>query len=474
MRPISRARAFSLIEVLVASTILVFAFLPIVSTLTTANRQSQQAGDYGLGITLSSFVAEEVRLANWENPHLQEQYLAGTGAFDMRPVIGGASPFFTAIEDDARPWGRLLTGEDTAIVEGMQPLHGILKDFGTGMEVAVRPLESGGRVMDLGVKTRWIDFQQKEREHGLRVTVGRLATRGTTPDALLDRAIADAAIRESMFPEATGSTLENAVAAEGLDLELVRAIGELALVGRSMGEREPRDQQQIRELGQQMEASGDPLVRAPLARRRAALLERLAGQRLIAMEHGLAKSRLILERLPALTGGTMGNRIRNVIDDMQPLLASQMRFANEVVQVEQAYRELFDAPLGPTLPPRQRLRVGTKLADVHRLRLLTRGPQDLSFLHDFLDFLQEMERGRNQNFVDLARAERARSQTWQDVVQNYQRPASLEAYRDFPAAIFPAFTLMRARALASTGGPGESAPPPPPQPPRDPRDPSDL
>src|SRR5207249_3063598 len=66
---VRRPRAFSVLEVLIAFLILGLAVLPVLGLFSSTGMEARQTSDYALGIVITEKVAEEMRLAAWEDTH---------------------------------------------------------------------------------------------------------------------------------------------------------------------------------------------------------------------------------------------------------------------------------------------------------------------------------------------------------------------------------------------------------------------
>lgn len=210
----ARRAGLSLAELGVAALILGLAMLPVINLFSASGRQARQTSDHALAVTVSEKVAEELRLANWENVYSPEDVLADPTLARDRPVVDAGSSFFAGLEDVVPPWG-LITTEDPGITSAATALYRELKTFRVRLGARPRSLPTTGAALDIALDVKWIDFKRSDQSIDLPLTLGFYGTWGSVPRVVEDRTAADSKICSSFYPTIVGRTLPDAVAEAG-------------------------------------------------------------------------------------------------------------------------------------------------------------------------------------------------------------------------------------------------------------------
>lgn len=402
----SRPRhALSLVEVMLAVSVLGLALLPVVSLFFTASRESKQTSDYGVALTVGQKVAEELYLASWENLHLAAE-LEQMSDPDAAPLRDGGSPFFRVLEDQTLPYGELKAGEDPAITPEFGALYRQLKSYRMRVASRVRALPTTGEVVDVELDTRWIDFQEKPRALGLRVPLPRTVQRAEPPAAVADRAAADRAIQETVWPSAAGTALEELARTSSIPIETMRQVGDAVILGRSIQLTEPEHRTRVDELTAAVAAATEPVTRTRLVLARARVHETRAATHLSAMIYlgtTIASLPRLAQGMPSVESSPLGPQLRTADLVLRRLPEF---FDNELSSARGQYALAYAPPLGDSLHPRLRVRVFMKLIELTKLRVLTVAPGELALLDRLLASFQEYQEPRNPNFASFARHER--------------------------------------------------------------------
>jgi len=392
-----KSDGFSLVEILVATLILFLSMAPIIVSMTTTNRQSHQTADYSTGIGLAAKTAEELRLANWENPHLESQLASTAGALDEAPIVGGESIYYDVIEDTAEPYGRMDPGVDPAIEEGDGPLYVQLGGFKMGVEPEPRSLESTGTVLDLGVTASWTDFQKTRRTWISKVTVGRTGLADDAPPEVVDRERADEAIRDVLYPGETRD-LTALAAARGAGIDLLRSLGDVVLLVDSLREGESLSRDERTQLLNFL-SGADPRSAAEARISLARVEERRAAILLHSLRYLRPRLDLIDTRWSSEALGSPLPELDAARSSVNEARTMRFDFDRWLLDSEGSYYLAYNPPSGDQLAPRVRTRLYRKIIEIHKLRILTRGPGQVDSLRGLIQALIDAQDGRNQNLV---------------------------------------------------------------------------
>ena len=407
-------RAHSLVEILIASVVLVLALLPLLGLFTASGRQGRQTGDQGLTLALLEKTAEELRVATWENPYAALTLRQNADLAVTRSVVGGASPFYPVIEDLREPLGA-MDGADPGITPEFATLHRALSTHRLGFSAAAADLTSGAAT-DLRLEMRWTGFKQDEEQQDLMV---RLPERhGIAPDVPLpERDAADRLVAQVLFP-GRAEPLAALVAATGGDLATVRALGDVALLSMGFSELESTYRANLAALET---AASDPVTAVAAALAVARTHERRAAQALSVLACQLEPLRVLAAPGAFARLGTPAPDPRYTRLPLIALGALPGAFASALAAARDGYAAACAAPLAAGLRPRVRLRVLLKLVELLKVRALTSAPEDFPALKELLDRIKTEQTGRNPNFVDYATAESERCFDLPTLTASYPR-----------------------------------------------------
>jgi len=420
------SRAFSLLEVMVAFSILLLGLLPVLSVFSTTSRESQKTSEHSFGMSLATKVSEELHLSNWENPVWLDELESDPSFSGSLPIINGESPFFASLEDTKPPYGSIQSGEDPGIVPAVEPLYSKLKGFRMAVDCTSKTLPTTGSVMDAQVIFQWTTPEGRTTKVPLDVILGRFACRPSIPFSISDRAKADTLIRESFYPGATGASLSQAVASAGGDLDAVRAVGDLVIL--SLGLRDAakvvREEGDILRKGLSGETEDSLNNLLKLGR----LHERYASYFLNVMAYLQDPSTNVpngfrSQQLGQTSASSSIYRTAIALFDDLP-----RDFVEHFRAAQVSYADAFNPPFGSLVRPRLRMRLFMKLIDLGKLGCLTQYPEFLPSLKSSLKSFLTTRRGRNPNFTRYVEREleicssvdniRSRDSTWRDQVWN--------------------------------------------------------
>jgi len=429
-------RGLGLVEVMIAVTILLLAVVPMVELFATAGRQTRQTSNYGLSIALEEKVAEELRLASWENVYALDELERSSDLGVAKPVTGGRSRFFEAIEDEQPPLGRLQPGIDPAIEQGCRPLFDELKTFEFRLDGRQRGAPGGGTVLDLTLRTRWLDFQGRQHDLVLQTAVGRF---GPPPDDELpgDRGSLDQRIREVLYPDRTGRTLAQVVEEVGGELSTVRLLGDVVVVAEHLVGTASSVELTVGRLREQAATAGNPGEAALLT---VALARKLEGL-VVCQISSMARLAPVLAVLATTFSPSQLGRPPVPLSSYQwAVMVSAWlpsTFASRLGEAQKEYARVCEGALGKALPPRVRTRALLKLLELCKLQVLTCGPHDPVYVSRLAQYLRETHQDRNPNFAALAEAEMLMATTFDHLAATYRAQNRSKAWSAYLAAVLP-------------------------------------
>jgi len=415
----SRTIGFSVVEIVIACAILALAIVPTLELFSGAGRQARQTSDYSIGLTLWTKVGQELHLANWENPHLTEMLQADVQMGRQASVVDGKSPFFRTIEDDALPYAEIQAGQDLPITGKSGPIYDQLRSFTVGFRTAHRFLPTTGEVVEVDLSTDWIDFRTRSRSLEMPVVLPRIRGLHEIPELIQDRVVADEIVRRTLFPEESGKTLTQVASDRGADLSTLRQIGDVAILVNGLAGTWLAHQNTVSQLTSEVSSSPTPLeaVRPLLAlarkhEARAAVCLQVMVYLYVPLED-LARS-FTLSRVglpPPKAGSITGilTKLRQVSQSFTVNLEASLS----------TYVKAYGQPYSEKIPPRLRTRVLRKIVELAKLKALTCGPNDLTFVRTVLTEFRDLELGRNANFAEFAIHELEHCQSLESLKASY-------------------------------------------------------
>ena len=397
--------AFSIVEVVLAFLILGLSLLPVVNLFTSSSRQAAQTSDFGLAITLTEKVAEELRLANWENAHLLDQIEADPSMGIETPVVDGQSPFFAAIEDRSPPFGQIQVGVDPGITSDFGTLRKELSSFRIGFSTRPTALATGS-VLDLTLKTVWSDFQGKRRELPLEVRLARHHAFTPLPPAIASRKEADERIVSLLYPGKAGQSLTSLVAASNGDLATIRNVGDVALLSKALSDSEAEFSGQVLAAQRSVANESSPIPKARAQIGLARLFERRAALCLFTLCYAV---RPLQELADSFEGAKLGDP-RPDRNRWYPhflrIGGVAWSFDRALTSARDSYMVACARPISDGLRPRVWVRSLFKALACEKLKVVTSGPASTSTLVRILADFEKWTDGRNVNFGSYVRSEK--------------------------------------------------------------------
>jgi len=423
--------AFTITELVVATTILVLAMIPVLDLFIGSARQARQTSDFGLAMALGEKVAEELRLATWENTHFTQRIVAEGEYAGVRSVVNAQSPFFGAIEDGVRPYGRIRSGEDPAITTSTGSLYSELASFAVGAAPRSRKLSSGGETVDVGLCVQWNDFKGSRMTSEIAVSLGVHGVPVVPPREVEDRDHADDAIRRALYPNYPGRTLSQTASETGADLILLRNLGDsVILVGGLLGAQSDVANA-LANLKTTLARSTSPGQKAKVHYQIARLHEKTGAAHLNAMVY---LKDPILALASSFDPGRLGksppdpSRYRSAILFLDSL---RYGFAKHLASARDSYCRAYNGEPGRSLAPRIRTRIFMKILSLRQLEVLTVGPSDLSSMKAMLADFLEWHEGRNPSFFLFAEHELSACRNLDSLRRSYPLPVRLLAFETF-------------------------------------------
>ena len=435
----ARGRAFSLVEVIVAFSILVLAVIPMITLFTTSAQQTRQTGDYALAIMLQERVAEDLRIAAWENPHAPDDpRVAGDGT--KASVVDGKSVYFRGLEDSAAPFGQ-IDDADRVIDATYPDLYGQLKSYQFAVKSARRQLATQGDVLDVDLEMEWTDGTDQRRGLPMHTVVPLLRPNLTDPPQVRDRAQADANIHKLLFGDRPQSeTLDQAATATGADAAVVRALGDVMLVMGSLAITRTEYVATRAQLAAAVTKSVDPTARF---RARAALgryLEARTAAYVQAIEYLGDKVALLAKSTEAQLGNPAPDPL-TYSDELVMASLLPRRMAESVAETAGAYADAYNDDAGLQMP-RVRTRVFMKVLELSKIEALTSGSADPGYPEKIVTTYNAAETGRNVNFAAYGQTEATLCGSVESMRAAFATPGLLDSYGAISTSGPPAVAAM--------------------------------
>ena len=415
----------SLVEILVALAILLVAVLPMFTLYSTTARQARQTGDYTLAVMLEERVAEDMRIASWENPHaVEDPRLNGDGT--LAPVVDGKSIYFRGLEDTAAPFGQ-IDDRDRSIDASFPDLYAQLRTYAFGVKSARRALETQGEVLDLDLDMEWKDAGDHTRAMPLRTILPIIQPRITTPVPVQDRTAADAYIHQLLFSQRPQSeTLTQAAAATQANLDALRALGDIMLVMGSFAVTRAEFDATRKSLTDAVTRASDPIERFRAEVGLGRYLEARTAVYVQAVVY-LGDKVTLLSSGPANRLGTPPPDPLIYRDELAMTAWLPGRLAEAVSDSATSYTAAYNDP-GALDLPRVRARVFMKLVELCKIQTLTAGPADPGHLQQILASYNVDAAGRNENFAAYGQAESQLCDSLDTLRAAFRTPALLDSY----------------------------------------------
>lgn len=429
--------AFSMIEVCLAFAILGLALVPVLGLFSGAAKHAKTTSDHSFALALAQKVAEELRVAEWENPHTAERVDPQPALAE--PITEGVARQFEVIEDLAPPFGRIQPGVDPGIGPEFAALHKQASAFRVAVGGVSRALPVTGSVLDVEVSLQWTDFRGNERVVTTPVVLG--AGLAADPFAPPERGEADERVVRLLYPDETG-TLTTIVAARGGDLEVVRDLGDAVVHVTALTSTSDAHRTHMAELRGAAEAATDDKARARAWIAVAQAAEDRAGLSLEAMRCSAPAAKRLADTFEVARLGAPPPERITYFSSIRLLGTLSSSFGGGILSAREAYQRAYNTPLGESLPGRVRTRIGMKLIELSKLKLLTTGPFEMAPLQAFLESFRATHESRNVNLERFAEAELATCADLDSLRAAYPVPARLEAYALFTSKTFPVISRV--------------------------------
>lgn len=422
-------RGFSVIELCLAFLILGLSFLPVIGLFSSSGRQSRQTADYGLAVTLEEKVAEDIRLANWENTHLPEQLLSDPSFTATLPIVDGQSPFFASIEDARPPFGQIQSGVDPGIEGSFRSLFHEVSTFRLGLSQKSESLATGS-VTDLTLNMDWVDYRRQTQSLPLLVRLARYGSWIASPEQVHDREQANESVRQLLYPTRAGQTLAAVAASTGADLGVVQTLGDTAVLAKAVSDSKSRFAAATATLRSAVFASVLPedSVRKQLTLARE--YERQCSTCLVIVTYLASPIKTLARSFDPAKLGTprpAKSTYASVLQNLDDVLGL---FHSTLSEALRWYVRAYNASFVKGMAPRPRIRAFMKILELTKLRTLATNAQDTAYLQKILTDFERHQDGRNSNFASFARHELSVGRDVATLRQNYPL-TRLQAINDF-------------------------------------------
>lgn len=427
-----RVRGLSFLEVALAIVILGLALLPVLGLFSSAGRQARQSSDYGVALSTLEKITEELRLANWENPHLARSLAEDLSLGDVKPIVDGQSPFFAVLEDVAAPLGRLVPGSDPPVTLAFAPsLHRLLSTYRVKLSARAPAPGPQDPVLDLDLAVDWTDPEGRDRTLPTVLRIARYSPTEELPRLMEDRVAADALIVQTLYPTEGGRLLFDVVATRGGDLPTIRALGDVTVVIEALLQGAKEASAAATQILVKRDAQTDSGAKARVQIELARTYEAAAAVHLQALAYLLP---IMTKLADTFTPGQLGSPPADLdrYEETTLVLQSVVYACRSLLsQTRQAYAVGYEAPLGTALSPRLRVRTFMKLLDVLKLEVLTADAPDLAPLRMLVTDFRASQEGRNPNFFAFSEYELATAtKDLPSLEDTYPNPARYLVWRE--------------------------------------------
>ena len=440
----------SIVEVSMAFLILGLTMLPMIELFSNAGREADQTSDHTLAAGLTAKVAEELRLGSWENPHFYKPVDADPTFGGEQDVVGGSSPFFATLEDTTAPLGRMLPGQDAGITPAFGKLYGDLKSFRMDVSAVGDMPPAAGSPVDIAVKVAWKDAKGKPQSSELRAVLPRLTQSGVQMS--VNRVAADALIATQLYDEPATKTLAQIAAERGADLDLLRKLGDVVVIGLGMEETEEQYQADLKLLDTAASGASTSSSKARFLSLLAHRLESRATTRIHAIEYLASCVESLATSFDQAKMGNPPPAPATYVEALRLAAYLPLDFDWDLSDALSTHYTAITLP-PDAMSPRLRTITLTKMVTDAQLMALTTGPDDLSYVQALLTCLESIHKGRNNEMEKYAVAERARSGDIATLRNTFPLPGRIAGFEMFKDNIANAVSKVIAAAPPLTAVP---------------------
>jgi len=260
----SRVRGTTLLEIMIAMIILASLGLTFFQLIRSSGQMMALTSNSFAAIHIGSKVMSDL----YEESRVNTTLLEIMDEFpDMKgtdKVVEGQSVFFRFMKDRKPPWGII----NTAVDGGIEKSDGVLYDQLTPFKVTVFSARIGDKdgtdfkkhLAEAVIRVDWKEKDGQGRAYSVVAQIpSPLGAKATETSALVkENELADK-IRETLFPDLTGKSLDQAVSSTGCDKDLVYHIGKIAVVTNALSDA-------MSEIGtdlKNLEKKRKPLIKTP-------------------------------------------------------------------------------------------------------------------------------------------------------------------------------------------------------------------
>ena len=426
----TRPAGFSLLEVLIATSLLIVSLFGIVQITRQGGVTTEAfSSEHFSAMFLAQKVLEDIHHQLEHNPHYFTDLTAIAGG-ETKEVVDGRHSLFRLLEN-TRNFTSLDPNEDGPIEATSGRIYHQLKGFRITMETRFVPDPVTGdslpNLIDLHLKIQWQSATGQARSYALhhfltglgKAQFGALAPAqaAPAPDGIIGRTLWEVGQEEGApNPPALSSFL----AQNGGNQQLVKALGQmLAAAGRIVRETDALNQQivDLRATRDAAMGSTDPQARIDALRaqiRIADLFEQKAVTTFLAIAR--AYPSLVLLSGQQITADSVGTLLKDeggqLIHGCLVLMTAIGRIRLNLDSAEAEFGKLLRAPFVDTMAARRQTFVVRRMLDQMKLRALVAedGPpaqKALTDLHKALAAQQKAYAGKIPAFISFLDREAA-------------------------------------------------------------------
>ena len=438
-------------ELMIAFLIVGLTALPLIGMFSAASDHAHLTADHTLTLALSSDVAEELRVASWENRHFSDELERDPQFGGIAPIVDGKGRFFAAIEDTTRPAGRIRAGEDAGIEPGQGALYRQLQNHKLLVEARPQDAPGTGKLFDISIVFDWTDVKDRSRQTEMGVKLPRALTARMPPAS--NRAEADRYIAAGFYGPSAGSDLAQLAASHGADLEVLRALGDVAIVSPALEGTEEEHQKELKALEDQVKAAKDDLERAKALSMLGRSLEFRACLRVRVAEFLAPALATLATRFKPAALGQPPPPPESYLEAMRLIAYLPLDLDWEMCDGITTYRRALALPR-QAMPMRVRNGMLERALVLAELLAVTTGPDDLVLARAILDEMVLFNEGRNPNLTAFARTELDRCRDAAALRASYEPATRLTGWTQFIQNVIPAVTAVLANGQdpAASGG----------------------
>lgn len=444
-------RAVTIFEVLLAFVLVGMTMLPLVGLFSAASDHANATSDHTLTLALSSKIAEELRAASWEDRHFSDGLDRDPRFGGLKTIVDDGSPFFTAVEDSAMPAGRIRPREDAGIVPELGRLHRELLHHQLLVEGRHSTSATGGELIDISILFDWSDTHGRSRRTNFAVALPRSNTVALPPSS--DREAADRLIVVAFYGSGVQGTLTQVAAARGADLEVLRALGDVAIISPALEDAEAAHQEDLANIEEEAREAPSETARARALSQLARVLENRACLRLRVAEFLASALQTLAARFTLTALGRPPPPRATYLEPVRLIAYLPLDFDWDLTDSITVYRRAIGLPHA-AIPARVRNGMMERAIALAQLMALTTGPEDPTLARSIVTELIAFNDGRNRNLVAFGNAELVRCRDAATLRAGYHPASRLAAWSTFTGNLIPGVSAVLSDGQSRTAPAG--------------------